>query len=269
MKSKIFQPLYQLVLIGIVNIYPLLTIAQDPMIKETELVSGGQKYNSQTPYLFEPKNNEWLIDALIPISSIGEDSLVMAIVSHAKEGQFNIFPQGYKGCWYPEVPSNEIDYLLKWGCCGDTTQCDGKAIQKMTSTFLRISFSINLSVQNKAELKGFGIVVSDPGGMFDNLDLFYVPETEFKKINLKLKNEMDFIFWMKEFNYPWIPTSILTDQSQHLMNCIRNTNELNSLCKLIYSGTSNERSTYIKNVEDCGGNSKNNIHLLNLIGKNR
>jgi hypothetical protein len=139
----------------------------------------------------------------------------------------------------------------------------------MTSAFLRISFSINLSVQNKAELKGFGIVVTDPGGMFDNLDLFYVPETEFKKINLKLKNEMDFISWMKEFNYPWIPTSILTDQSQHLMNCIRNTNELNSLCKLIYSGTSNERSTYIKNVEDCGGNSINNIHLLNLIGKNR
>jgi hypothetical protein len=269
MKSKIFHPLCQIVFIGILIMIPLLTIAQNPMISDAELVSGGQKYSSQTPYLFEPQNNEWLINALIPLSSIGEDSLVMKIISQAKDGQFNIFPQGYKGCWYPEVPSNEMDYLLKWGCCGDTARCDKKAIQKMTGVFLRISFSINVFVQNKAEIKGFGAVVADPGGMFENLDLFYVPETEFKKVNLKLKDNRDLISWLQSFNYPWIPTSIQTDHSHHIVYCIRNTDELNSLCNLIYSSSSDHRSTYVKNLGDCGGYSINNINLLNLIRENR
>lgn len=267
--NQCLNNLVSLFLIQILFTTSLISQTEFRVPLKNELVPGGENYYFKTSYLFKPAKKEWLVDALIPINSMGEDSLVMKIISDAKNAQFKVYPQGYFGFWYPAVRPNEIDYFLKWVCCVDTNNCTEKIIQDLTTTFLRISFSINISEPNNVEIQGFGLVWTDPGGLVDNMNLLYVPRKEFRKVKLKLNNEKDFISWLQSFEYSWIPIYIQNKWYGKELYCIPDQKALNHMCKVIYAGTSSERESLFHNVNRCVEKSINTIDLLKLTDKPR
>lgn len=216
-----------------------------------------------------PKQNEWVVDALIPLryqgKSIVDDSVVTKILSAAMEGQFKMFPQGLNSSYYPAVPPEEIQYFLNLACCFDALNCNSQSIFQETNYFLKIRFAIHVMQQNKAEIQGVEIVVADPGGVFDNVNLFYIPRSEFNKIKVKANHDLDFVSWLNTFNYAWIPLHIETKNSNHSICHFKNIDELNQMCKLIYSGTQEVRSAYIHQEENCDRKSMNNFNVLKLF----